>query len=189
MLSNHGGGPIRQGRPIRVQRPLQKGGGGVCGQQGRQYCRHSRDDLFILFRSREKGRRDGQSAPQGSVRSRGACACPAVLADMASVAAAGTTAAVVVSMDKEARSNRSGRIYDLHEVRKSKSRMESDGEVYNTIQGIFEEAVAAADSLRDAAKLLEVGANIVGSKAVWDRRYPHGGNGISRGPTEKEANT
>jgi hypothetical protein len=100
---------------------------------------------------------------------------------MASVAAAGTAAAVVVSMDKEARSNRFGRIYNLHEVRKSKSRMKSDGEVYNTIKGIFEEAVAAADSLHDAAKLLEVGANIIGGEALWDRRHPHGGDGISRG--------
>jgi hypothetical protein len=67
----------------------------------------------------------------------------------------------VISMEREARSNRSGRIHDLHEVGKSKCRMKSDGEVNNTIEGIFEEAVVAADSLRDAAKLLEVGANVI----------------------------
>jgi hypothetical protein len=102
---------------------------------------------------------------------------------MTSVAAAGTAAAVVISMDEEARSDRSSRIHNLHKVRKGKTRMESDGEVNDTIEGIFEEAVAAADSLRDAAKLLEVGANIIGGEAVRDRRHPHGGDGIARGPT------
>jgi hypothetical protein len=102
---------------------------------------------------------------------------------MTSVAAAGTAAAVVISMDEEARSNRSSRIHNLHKVRKGKTRMESDGKVNNTIEGIFEEAVAAADSLRDAAKLLEVGANVIGGEAVRDRRHPHGGDGVARGPT------
>ncbi len=123
MLSNHGGGPVRQGRPIRVQRPLQKGGGGVRGQQGRQYRRHCSDDLFILLRSRKKRRWDGKRAPEGGVRSRGACARPAVLADMTSVAAAGTAAAMVICVEEEARGNRSGRIHNLHEVRKGKTRM------------------------------------------------------------------
>jgi hypothetical protein len=42
---------------------------------------------------------------------------------MASVAAAGTAAAMVICVDEEARGNRSGRIHNLHEVRKGKTRM------------------------------------------------------------------
>jgi hypothetical protein len=42
---------------------------------------------------------------------------------MTSVAAAGTAAAVVISMDEEARSDRSSRIHNLHKVRKGKTRM------------------------------------------------------------------
>jgi hypothetical protein len=106
---------------------------------------------------------------------------------MTSVATACTAVAVVISVDEEARSNRSGHIHNLHKVRKGETRVESDGEVNNTIKGIFEEAVVAADSLRDEAKLLEVGANVISGEAVRDCRHPHGGDGVARGPAVDES--
>ncbi len=65
--------------------------------------------------------------------------------------------------------------------------MKSDGEMHNAIKGIFEEAVAAPNCLCDAPKLLEVGANVVGGEAIRDRRHPHGGDGVARGPAIDES--
>jgi hypothetical protein len=88
---------------------------------------------------------------------------------MASVAAAGTAAAVIVCMDKKTSGDGSIGIHHLNKVGKGEARGEGDGEMHDAVVGILEEAVVAADSAGDAAELLEVAADVVGSETVRDR--------------------
>jgi len=60
---------------------------------------------------------NGHCAPEGSIGPRGLGTCPAVLANMARVATAGTAATMVFSVDEEPDGNGTGIVHCLHKVR------------------------------------------------------------------------